>query len=154
MYSREFVKSNKTLFYTSLGKYMSKNKSKYKSKNKWLNYSTNVKAVYLRLNTTNKLASVNIDIQHRDNDIQELFFDQFNELKVVFTSILGNNWQWNSKYINESLISCSRISIELKGVNIYEKKTWPDIFKFYETQLIKFDQFWFEFNEIFKQLED
>jgi hypothetical protein len=133
---------------------MSKNKSKYKSKNKWLNYSTNVKAVYLRLNTTNKLASFNIDIQHRDNDIQELFFDQFNELKVVFTSILGNNWQWNSKYINESLISCSRISIELKGVNIYEKKTWPDIFKFYETKLIKFDQFWFEFNEIFKQLED
>lgn len=154
MYSKEFVKSNKKLFYTSFGKYMNKHKSNYNSKNKWLNYSTNVKPVYLRLNTNHKIASVNIDIQHRDNEIQELFFDQFLELKGVFKSILGDDWHWNSEYVNESGVSCSRILIELEKVNIYQKDTWPLIFKFFEKHLLKFDEFWLDFNEVFKQLDD
>ena len=154
MYSKDFKKSNKILFYTSFGKYMRGNKPLYNVNNKWLNYSTNVKPIYLRLNTTNQFAAVNIDIQNRDKEIQTLFYDQFNEVKKAFESILGNDWNWNQEITNEDGVNCSRISKELKNVSIYEKNSWPIIFSFFRENLISFDQFWTEFNELFKQLDD
>jgi hypothetical protein len=154
MYSREFKKSNRVLFYTSFGKYMSKNKSLYDNKNKWLNYSTHVKPIYVRLNTSSKIAAVNIDIQHKDVEIRNLFYAQFIELKIPFESILGNNWDWNISAVNESNVSCSRISIQIHDVSIFDKGSWPKIFEFFKINLMNFDQFWHEFNEPFKQLSD
>ena len=129
------------------------NKPLYNKNNKWLNYSTNVKPIYIRLNTTNQFAAINIDIQSKDNDIQTLFYDQFKEVKRAFESILGNDWNWNQEITNEVGINCSRISKELNNVSIYEKNYWPLIFSFYKKNLLNFDQFWTEFNELFKQLD-
>ena len=154
MYSKEYIKSNKILFYTSFGRYMGKNRSIYNKKIKWLNYPTNVKNIYIRLNVNNKIAAVYIDIQHKDEDIRSLFFDQFMELQTVFKSILGEKWNWEKETHNENGIACSRISTKIENVNIFEKNTWQNIFKFFEYNLLNFDEFWNEFNEVFKQLED
>ncbi len=153
MYSKDFKRSNKILFYTSFGKYMRGSKPLYNINNKWLNYSTNVKPIYIRLNTTHQFAAVNIDIQSRDKEIQTIFYDQFKEIKKPFESILGNDWEWNEDIINEVGTSCSRISKEIANVNIYEKISWPLIFDFFKKNLLGFDQFWTEFNELFKQLD-
>jgi len=154
MYNRDFKKSYKKLFYTSFGKYMRRNISQYNIKNKWLNYKTNVKPIYLRLNTSHISASINIDIQCKDVEIQYLYYKQFKELKFVFENILGKDWDWNFAYKNEYSINYSRITKSITNVNIYDKNTWPTIFIFFEKNLLKFDLFWKEFNEIFKQLED
>jgi hypothetical protein len=108
----------------------------------------------LRLNVNNKIAAVYIDIQHKDEDIRSLFYDQFKELQPVFKAILGEEWNWERKSKNENGIHCSRISTVIENVNIFEKNTWHEIFEFFEKNLVNFDQFWNEFNEIFKQLDD
>ena len=48
MYSKEHKREIKTLFYTSFGKYMSKNNAST-GKIKWLNYPTQVKDIYFRI---------------------------------------------------------------------------------------------------------
>ena len=154
MYSKEEIKETKTLFYTSFGKYMNKNKSLEGKRIKWMNYPTRVKHIYTRLHVDKKSASLFIDLQHRDNEIRELFYEQFMELKTVFTSIMGDTWIWEKNALNDSGLKCSRISIVLVDVNLFEKKTWPDIFNFFEENLVNFDQFWNEFKDLFKQLED
>ena len=49
MYSKEYKSEMKKLFYTSFGKYMSKNKSINDTKIKWLNYKTNIKDLYFKI---------------------------------------------------------------------------------------------------------
>ena len=85
---------------------MVKNISQYNIKNKWLNYKTSVKPIYVRLNTSDISASVNIDIQCNDVEIQNLYYEQFKELKLAFENILGNDWNWNLKAENEYFVKC------------------------------------------------
>ena len=154
MYSKEFIKETKTLFYTSFGKFMKKNRSRLGKKVKWMNYPTKVKDIYIRLYADNKSASVFIDLQHSDEGIRLLFYDQFLELKKVFEQYNNSEWQWCKETCNDIGLPCSRIITSIENVSIYDKSTWKKIFQFYEDKLLNFDEFWIEFNEVFKQLED
>ena len=154
MFSKEYIKSNKILFYTSLGRYMGKNKSLSNKKINWLNYQSNVKNILIRLDTDKQMAAVIIDIQHKDEEIRYLFYEQFIELKTVFNSICGDHWQWIKDSKNEAENDCCRITATISNVNIFEKSSWPKIFNFYEKNLINLDSFWNEFSDLFKALED
>ena len=81
MYSKEYKSEMKKLFYTSFGKYMSKNKSINDTKIKWPNYKTNIKDLYFKIDCNENYTKILIDIQHSDDEIRNLFFDQFLELK-------------------------------------------------------------------------
>ena len=47
------------------------------SKVNWINYNTGVKNIYFRLEVDQHSARVFIDLQHKDEDIRELFYEQF-----------------------------------------------------------------------------
>ncbi len=154
MYSKEFIKETKTLFYTSFGVFMRKHKSLESKKIKWVNYPTYVKNIFLRIHADTKVARVQIDFQQKDPEIRSLFFEQFKELKNIFHSTQNEEWNWEENYTSEIGIEWSRVYIELENVNIYNKENWQEIFEFFEGKLLKFDEFWNEFFELFKQLED
>ena len=154
MYSKEYKNEMKKLFYTSFGKYMSKNKSINDTKIKWLNYKTGVKDIYFRISLETKNALVYIELQHQDDGLRNLFFDQFLELKTVFTNTLGENWEWNRAQENNYGKKCARITTTLKELNLYNKETWAETFQFFEKHLLKIDEFWSEFKEVFKELEN
>ena len=44
--------------------------------------------------------------------------------------------------------------MQIQNVNIFDKNTWSVIFHFFEENLIKFDAFWIDFKDLFKQLDD
>ena len=133
---------------------MGKNKSLSNKKINWLNYQSNVKNILIRLDTNKQMAAVIIDIQHKDEEVRYLFYEQFIELKTVFNSICGDHWQWIKESKNEAGNDCSRITATISNVNIFEKSSWPKIFNFYEKNLINLDSFWNEFSDLFKALED
>ncbi len=133
---------------------MGKNRSLSNKKINWLNYQSNVKNILIRLDTNKQMASVIIDIQHKDEELRHLFYEQFIELKTVFSSICGDHWQWTKECKNEAGNNCCRITAIILNVNIIEKSSWPRIFNFYQENLINFDSFWNEFSDLFKALED
>lgn len=154
MFSKEEAKELTTLFWTSFGKYMNKHKPQYAKNIKWVNYKTGVKDIYFRLNADKNSASISIEIQHSDASIRNLFFEQFEELKTIFNYIVGD-WIWDKEAFNNMGIPISKIYINHeKKVNIFIKDTWADCFKFFELNIVKVDEFWSEFNEIFKNLSD
>lgn len=154
MFSKEEAKELTTLFWTSFGKYMNKHKPQYAKNIKWVNYKTGVKDIYFRLNADKNSASISIEIQHTDTAIRNLFFEQFEELKTVFKGIVGE-WNWEKETFNTMGIPISKIYINhQQKVNIYMKDTWADCFKFFELNMVNLDEFWSEFNEIFKNLSD
>mgnify|MGYP000903866873 FL=1 len=154
MYSKEYKSEMKKLFYTSFGKYMSKNKSINDTKIKWLNYKTNIKDLYFKIDCNENYTKILIDIQHNDDEIRKLFFAQFLELEKLFIKTMGEKWIWESEYLNFYGQKSSQISKNLKKVNIYDKKTWVSSFKFLEKRFIKIDAFWLNFYEVFKALEN
>jgi len=154
MYSKEYKSEMKKLFYTSFGKYMSKNKSINDTKIKWLNYKTNIKDLYFKIDCNENYTKILIDIQHNDDEIRKLFFAQFLELEKLFIKTMGEKWIWESEYLNFYGQKSSQISKTLKKVNIYDKKTWVSSFKFLEKRFIKIDAFWLNFYEVFKALEN
>ena len=153
MYDRETVRNTKSLFYTSFGKFMKNECSKSGLRVKWINYQTGIKQLYIRLDADNKNASFCIDIQNKDIDIRELQYAQFVELNKLFTAISDLNWTWSKNFTNENSNQCCRISTEIENFNIYDKANWKIAFDFYKKSLIHFDEFWYDYKELFLQLQ-
>jgi|TARA_B100001094_G_scaffold8173_1_gene7313 hypothetical protein len=153
MFSKKENKEIRVLFFTSFGRYMSNELSSNGEKIKWFNYPTKIKDIHFKLHCDKNYASIFVDIQHKDEDIRELFFDQFKDLKKPFIQYLGTSWSWEKEYKNEIGFSYSRIIRKINNVSIYDKNSWSKIFRFYKSNLLKLDKFWINFNEIFKQLE-
>ena len=99
------------------------------------------------------MAKIYIELQHKDDEIRSLYFEQFKQLKSAFENCVGS-WKWIEYAQNELNQSSSRIEKEIQNVNIFDKNTWSVIFHFFEENLIKFDAFWIDFKDLFKQLDD
>jgi len=154
MYGKEESIALRKLFWTSFGKYIGHNKNAAGRKTKWLNYRSGVKDIYFRLEIDKRKARVCIDLQHNDEGIRALFYEQFLEVKTVFTDITETSeWIWLDYYCNEYNKEMSRIYVEIEDVNLYEQTTWNTIFPFFSSHLIALDVFWDEFKDLFKQLE-
>ena len=153
MYDKDTVKNTKTEFYTSFGRFMGRHRSIHLNKVKWINYNTGIRNLFIRLEADKQTARICIDLQHKDDDIRELFYEQFQALRFVFHNTMENEWIWVKDHKNETGHEQSRIYIEKTEINIFDKSTWRNAFKFYEDYLLKFDSFWGEFKDLFLQMQ-
>ena len=152
MFSKAESSKLRQEFWTTLGHLIKRQPSADGIKINWINYKTGVKDIYFRMHTTPRVASIGIEITHKDEEIRTLFFEQFQALKTYLHSILGEEWNWDELYTNEFGVQSSRIYIELNGKNYFLKDDWSDLFNFFKTRLIKLDIFWCDANETFIEL--
>ena len=82
-----------------------------------------------------------------------MFFEQFLELKKVFTLNTTLNWVWEQHYINANGDEFSRIYTEIDHVNLFDKSTWKEAFNFYKKAMLDFDEFWVDYKDLFLQLQ-
>ena len=153
MYTKEEKKNFKTEFWNCYGVYMKKHNEKY-GRVRWVNYRTNSKNLYFRLNITEEKAFFAIELQHKDDGIRELFYAQFLELKTVLNDHIGEELKWEEVTFNQFNQPVSSIGSELPNVSIYNKEDWQKTFQFFEKRMVGLHEFWTEFQDIFKQLEN
>lgn len=153
MFTKDEKKQFNSDFWNSFGLYMKKYNQRL-GKQRWVNYRSIVKDVFFRLNITHKEAEFSIEIQHKDDGIRELFYEQFLQLKTVLEASIGDDVVWDKVAFNQYNSPVSKISIQLPGVSIYNKDDWKKTFQFYEKRMVGLHEFWEEFKEVFKQLED
>lgn len=108
----------------------------------WPNYRTGVKDIYFRMKAEQEFASIGIEITHKDEELQELFFEQFKELKNLLKSSLEEDWDWKLFATNEVGQVVSKIEKILPGVNVMEESDWADIISFLKPRIIALDEFW------------
>ena len=89
-----------------------------------------------------------------DDGIRALFYEQFIELKTMLNNHVDNQLIWEDVTFNKFQQPISRMYIELPNVSIYNKDDWQSIFQFFEKRMTGLHEFWEEFSEIFKNLED
>ena len=142
MYTREQATQLRQAFWTAFGQYMAPVPSAEGTKVNWPNYKTGLKHVYFRMEAGNKKASIAIELTHPDPDIQELFFEQFAELKNLLHNHLQEEWIWVLHTRDENDKTISRIFAEITQVSVFNQDDWPQLISFFKPRIIALDEFW------------
>lgn len=153
MFSREEASRIKEEFWTAFGRYMSPIASAEGLKVNWINYHTRLKDVHFRMEAGKKSAEIYISIEHRDPAIQELFFEQFLELKGMLHLTLQEEWSWQLHARASDGKVISKISKEINGVSVFNKDHWPDLISFFKPRIIALDSFWEDAKYAFEALK-
>jgi hypothetical protein len=142
MYSRAETSKIRTDFWITFGQYMKPVPNAQGRRINWPNYRTGVKDIYFRMRAERDYASIGIELGHADVEMQELFFDQFMQLKKLFAASIGEEWDWKLHSENEHGQIISKIEKVLDGVNVMERDDWPKIIGFLKPRIIALDEFW------------
>lgn len=142
MFTRAEASIIKQEFWTTFGKYMSPIPSAEGGKINWVNYHTKIKDVYFRMHTGPKSATISISIEHIDPGVQEMYFEQFLELKDLLHNTLYETWTWQLHTPVESGKVISKIFKELPDTSVFVKDHWPELISFFKQRIIALDSFW------------
>lgn len=149
MYTKEQASQLRQAFWTAFGQYMGPVLSADGLRTNWINYKTGVKHIYFKMQADNKAASISIDITHPDNELQQLFFEQFVTYKNILQGAVNESWQWQLHTSDEYGKTISRIFTEISPVSIYQKEDWPKLISFFKPRIIALDEFWSMAKDLF-----
>lgn len=142
MYSREQAKKLKEEFWTNFGRYMSLVPSADSKKVNWVNYKTNIKHLFFRMDASSSTSTILIELTHPNVEIRSLMYAQFVALKKVLDEYLQESWQWEEYHQDEHFKETSRIYMLLENASILNKEDWPQIISFLKPRIIALDAFW------------
>jgi hypothetical protein len=142
MFKRDEAARLREEFWTTFGRYMSPVPSADGVKINWVNYRTGLKDVHFRMTAQSNTAIIFIALEHRDTAIRELFYQQFEELKTMLHSTVGEEWRWQLHAPVAEGKTISRIYRELPNVSVFNKDHWPDLISFFKPRIIALDEFW------------
>ncbi len=148
MLPRDDQKIYNQLFWNDFRKFMGANRSTNGRKMNWLNYPSDVKDIYIRLQTDSNSAKICFDIQSRDSGIRSLMWEQMSELKKIMEIKMNCQGEWIEQLYNNEGKVISQIKWEKKGLNFYDENQKLEIFEFFKEKLIAFDIFYQEFKEV------
>ena len=148
MFSKEESRQLNYNFWNGFQECMSKNRSANGRKINWINYPSDVKNIFIRLEVDSKGARLCFDIQPKDDSIRSIFWEQMTELKIVMEDITQSTPEWieNYYYLDKQYIS--RIVWTDDSLNFYNLEHREPIYKFLKERLTKFDLFYQEYKEI------
>lgn len=143
MFSKEEATLLRKEFWISFGKSFPR---------KWLLYNTEIKGFSFKFVANRKNAAVCLDIENPDELINLLYYDQMLSLKVLLESEIPEII-FNEEYELESGKTIHRIYIPFEGkFSIHNKNTWRDCFEFFVKTMPKFEEFYYEYEDIIKNI--
>jgi hypothetical protein len=142
LYSKDEASQLKQLFWTTFGQYIAPQLSAEGLRVNWVNYKTGIKHLYFRMEADKRSATIAIEINHPDAGIQELFLEQFRELRNLLQTALQEDWEWQLHYIDSNGKTVTRIFKQIDGVSIFNKANWPALISFFKPRIIALDEFW------------
>jgi hypothetical protein len=142
MYSKAESSAIRKEFWIKFGQYMKPVPSATGFRVNWPNYKTGIRDIYFRMKAERGFASIGIEIAHEDEELQELYFDQFLQLKKILHASVGEEWDWKLLATNEFGSPVSRIEKVIKNVDVMSEEDWPEIISFLKPRIIGLDDFW------------
>lgn len=97
-------------------------------------------------------AAIGIQLTHPDPEIQQMFFEKFEQQREYLTGILQEEWIWALHMQDQHRKVISRIYKELSPVNLYDREKWPELISFFKPRIIALDKFWTDARYSFEEL--
>jgi hypothetical protein len=143
----ERTELNRT-FWTGFKKMMNSHRSSNGRSINWLNYPSDVKGIFIRMEIDNKAARLCFDMQFKDEGIRSIVWEQMGELKKVLESKMTSETLWVQELYANVGFRFSRIFWELENVSLFNEEDHQKIYDFLRIQLLSFDSFYQEFKDI------
>jgi hypothetical protein len=143
MFSKEEATLLRKEFWTSFGKSFPR---------KWLLYNTKIKGVAFKFVTDKKGAMICLDIEHSDELMNLLYYDQLLSLKSLLETELPEII-YDDAYELENGKIIHRIYVPFdKKFNIHNKNTWSDCYEFFVEKMSILEGFFYEYEEVIKNV--
>lgn len=114
----------------------------------WLNYPSDVKSIFIRMQVDKKTTALNFDVQFKDPDILAIVWEQLHEMRKLMETTMEMEGQWlEHNYLNNGQ-QYYRIQWSIDNLNYHKLEDREEIYSFLEATLLKFDEFYQEFKEI------
>ncbi|WP_291117564.1 DUF4268 domain-containing protein [Flavobacterium sp. UBA6135] len=120
---------------------------------KWLLYNTKIKDFTFKFHVDNKKAMVSLDIESKDDDLRNIYFEKIESLKTILIEEYLEDVIFEKNYQLENGKTISRIWVEIKNISINNKSSWPIIFSFFTEKMEPFEHFFYEYEDYIKDLE-
>ncbi|HBK82581.1 MAG TPA: DUF4268 domain-containing protein [Flavobacterium sp.] len=120
---------------------------------KWILYQTKIKDFAFKFHIDNKKAKVLLDIEPNDEKKRIIYFEKIESLKSILIEDFLPDAIFQRDFYLENGKIISRIWVEKENVSCNNKEDWPDIFNFFYTKMIKFEEFFCEYEDYIKDLE-
>lgn len=152
MLSKDERKAHNVAFWTAYGRYMQGQHSSFGTKVNWANYKTGIKDLFVRFIVDNRHIYFSIELQHEDKEIRALVFEQFEELKKLLETEMGDELIWQSQHFKMNGEEISRIYDVLEDAKYINRDNWKGIFEFMSGKIKAFDSFWYDWKDTFVHL--
>jgi|TARA_R110000737_G_scaffold161270_1_gene189125 hypothetical protein len=146
--SKEELKEYNKSFWEEFRKRMRKHHSSSGRRMNWLNYPSDVKSIFIRLDVNKKEASVNFDVQFKDEEILDLVWEQLHEMRKIMENTMEMEAQWFDDLMLPNGQRYCRIQWKKEPCSYFDSNQHEEIYAFLEHTLIKFDEFYQEYKEI------
>jgi hypothetical protein len=143
MYSKEETQKLKREFWVTFAE---------KFPRKWVLYDTKIKDFSFKFYVDNKKAQVLIDIEHRNDDTRNAYFDKLEALKNILEEEFITNLVFERDYVLENGKTISRIWVEKLGVSVSNRNYWDEIFAFYNEKMNALELFYSEYDDFIKDI--
>lgn len=138
MYSKEESKKLRQEFWTSFGKNYPR---------KWLLYNTRIKDFSLKFTFTRKIAEVSIDLDSVDEIMRQYYFEKLQSLQTILKEEFLPDAVFAEEYELENGKIISRVYVTRHGVNIHNKKDWPDVQAWFAEKMEALERFFLEYRD-------
>jgi hypothetical protein len=144
MYSREETQKLKREFWVAFA-------DKYPRK--WLLYDTKIKDFSFKFYVDNTKAQVLIDIEHRNDEKRNAYFDKLYSLRNILQDEFISDLVFEKEYFLDNGKTISRIWTQKDYVSVSKRSDWNSIFDFFNEKMTALELFYFEYDEFIKDIE-
>jgi hypothetical protein len=143
MFSKEEAAFMRKEFWISFGKSFPR---------KWLLYNTAMKGVSFKFVADRKSSAVCLDLENPDELVNLLYYDQLLSLQVLIASEIPEII-FNDAHVLDSGKIIHRIYVPYEQkFSIHNKNTWGACFQFFLETMPKFEDFFYEYEDIIKNI--
>ena len=143
MYSKEESQKIKREFWVAFAE---------KYPRKWVLYDTKIKDFSFKFYVDNKKAQVLIDIEPRNDEKRNAYFEKLEALKNILEEEFIKDLVFEKNYTLESGKTISRIWIEIQGVGFSNRNNWNTIFDFFSEKMNALEMFYLEYDDFIKDI--
>ncbi|MFK8275519.1 DUF4268 domain-containing protein [Capnocytophaga cynodegmi] len=142
MYSKAEAKKLREEFWTSFGKSFPR---------KWVLYDTKIKDFSFKFYFDTKKAIVSLDIEDNILSNRILYYEKLVSLKSILLEEYLPDSIFEDCYVLDNDKEISRIYVQKEDVNIHNKNTWRETMEFLYEKMLKFEEFWYEYEDVIKE---
>ena len=154
MLSKEEQQAKNSAFWGNFKEYMKKTRSSNGRRINWITYPTDVQVIYVRLEAGSKGCALHFDIQHKDDGVRQIIWEQMGELRVVMQSEMNYQSSWEENYTLPNGQTISRISWINSDLNYFKEDDIPKMYEQLKKWIVSFDRFYQEYKDILITLVD